>query len=75
VNVRVRERTPFSEIKSVQEATREIADKLGAQGRLLLRYSGTESLARVMIEGENQGQIEAYASRIAEAIRASIGSP
>jgi len=75
VNVRVRERRPFSEIKSVQKATREIEDKLGAQGRLLLRYSGTESLARVMIEGENQGEIEAYASRIAEAIRSSIGSP
>ena len=74
LNVKVREKKPFSEIESVQAATRAIEQKLGEYGRLLLRYSGTESLARVMIEGENQSEIEEYATRIASAIRESIGA-
>jgi phosphoglucosamine mutase len=73
VNVRVREKKPFAEIDSVQEITREIEGKLGAEGRLLLRYSGTESLARVMIEGAKQREIEEYAAKIADAIKDAIG--
>ena len=44
-----------------------------ARGRLLLRYSGTESLARVMIEGESQSQIELFARRLATVIRETLG--
>src|SRR5207244_3291444 len=54
VNVRVAEKRPFEELPSVQSATREIEEKLNSRGRLLLRYSGTEPLARVMIEGEDE---------------------
>jgi phosphoglucosamine mutase len=74
VNVRVREKVPFAELSSVQAAVTEVEELLSQKGRLLLRYSGTERLARVMIEGEHQRQIEEYAARIARAIEAEIGS-
>lgn len=74
VNVRVREKVPFAELSSVQAAVTEVEELLSQRGRLLLRYSGTERLARVMIEGEHQRQIEEYAARIAQAIEAEIGS-
>jgi phosphoglucosamine mutase len=74
VNVRVREKVPFSELTTVRAAIADVEELLSQKGRLLLRYSGTEPLARVMIEGENQHQIEEYAARIAHAIKSEIGS-
>lgn len=74
VNVRVREKKPFEEIASVQHLANEIKDQLGSRGRLLLRYSGTESLARVMIEGESESDVESKAHALAEVIRSEIGS-
>ena len=74
VNVRVREKSPFEEIPSVQQTAREVEQALDGRGRLLLRYSGTEPLARIMIEGEDEGQIRIDAGRIAEAIRREIGA-
>jgi phosphoglucosamine mutase len=74
LNVRVREKVPFSDLAPVQAEVKEVEELLSQQGRLLLRYSGTEPLARVMIEGENQGEIEEYARRIANAIEREIGA-
>jgi phosphoglucosamine mutase len=74
LNVRVREKRPFADLDSVQTAVGEVENELGNKGRLLLRYSGTEPLARVMIEGESQHQIESYAEKIAAAIRHEIGA-
>jgi len=74
VNVRVREKLPFDELESVDAAVRAVEERLSHKGRLLLRYSGTEPLARVMIEGENQFEIEDYANRIADAIKREIGA-
>jgi phosphoglucosamine mutase len=74
VNVPVREKRPFSEIPSLQEAVKETEEKLSQKGRLLLRYSGTEALARIMIEGERQSDIENYARQIARIIEREIGS-
>jgi phosphoglucosamine mutase len=73
VNVKVREKVPFAELPSVQAAVAEVEELLSQKGRLLLRYSGTERLARVMIEGEHQRQIEQYAAKIARAIESEIG--
>jgi phosphoglucosamine mutase len=73
VNILVKEKRPFAEVPSINYAAREIENELGARGRLLLRYSGTESLARVMIEGESQPQIEAYARRLATVIEEILG--
>lgn len=74
LNVRVREKRPFSDLPSVQAAVGDVEKRLANKGRLLLRYSGTERLARVMIEGESQHQIEAYAEGIAAAIKQEIGA-
>jgi len=74
VNVRVREKPAFAELPKVQAKCREIEKSMGDRGRLLLRYSGTESLARVMVEGEDAGNVEAVANSLAGVIRAEIGA-
>lgn len=74
VNVRVREKEPFNDIETVRRRVREIETELGERGRLLLRYSGTEALARVMIEGQSQTEIESYAQSLANVIRSAIGA-
>ena len=74
VNVRVREKRPFEELPAVQRLAHEIEQQLGNRGRLLLRYSGTESLARVMIEGESETEVRSQANALAEAIRTELGS-
>jgi phosphoglucosamine mutase len=73
VNVRVRERVPFEEVGEVARSSREVRERLGEGGRLLLRYSGTEPLARVMIEGQSQSEIDALAEGLAGVIRRSLG--
>src|SRR6185369_7751306 len=74
VNVRVREKRPFAELAAVQGVAREIESDLDGRGRLLLRYSGTEPLARIMIEGDDEHEIKAQADRLAVAIRRELGS-
>lgn len=74
-NVRVREKIPFAEIASVDRLAREIQVTLGDRGRLLLRYSGTEPLARVMIEGPTESEVRRHARKLAAAIQAEIGAP
>ncbi len=73
VNVAVASRIPVDDIPGLSEAVERIEGKLGESGRVLLRYSGTEPLLRVMIEGEDQAQIEAYAKELAELIRRVVG--
>lgn len=73
VNVPVKEKVPFADIPQISQAAKETEARLGERGRLLLRYSGTESLARVMIEGENQENIEKLAKDLANVIKESLG--
>jgi phosphoglucosamine mutase len=73
VNVPVCEKKPFEELPSLQRLAREVEQSLGDRGRLLLRYSGTEPVARVMIEGESERQINTLAKALAEAVRAELG--
>ena len=75
VNVRVREKRPFDEVPRIVGIADETRAKLGDKGRLLLRYSGTEPLARIMIEGPEQAEIERCADALAEAIRVTLGAP
>jgi phosphoglucosamine mutase len=73
-NVRVREKQPLQEIPAVRSciavAERDLKDK----GRVVVRYSGTEALARVMIEAESKEKMEKHANAIAQAIQAAIGA-
>src|SRR6266566_735946 len=72
VNVEVKVKPPFAEVPSILNVARKIETELGSRGRLLLRYSGTESLASVMIEGENQDEIEIRAQELASVIRKEL---
>ncbi|MGQ0763937.1 MAG: phosphoglucosamine mutase [Acidobacteriota bacterium] len=74
LNVRVREKRPFEELPSVQRLANEIQQTLGDRGRLLLRYSGTEPLARVMIEGPTEAEVNQGAQSLAAAIQKEIGA-
>jgi len=73
-NVRVREKVPFEEVAEVARAARDVQARLGERGRLLLRYSGTEPLARIMIEGQSQEEIERLAEELAAVIRRTLGA-
>lgn len=73
LNVTVKEKREFSEMPKVARKISEIERALGDRGRVLVRYSGTELLARVMLEGEDEKRIRAMADDIAAHIRAEIG--
>lgn len=73
VNVKVREKRPFEEVPEIAAIARQIESELDGSGRLLLRYSGTENLARVMIEGREQEKIDGQARRLADAIESTLG--
>ncbi len=60
-NVRVKQRIPLSEMPDIARLIADVEQRLGESGRLLVRYSGTEMLARVMVEGADQAQIGAFA--------------
>jgi phosphoglucosamine mutase len=73
VNVKVREKRPLDAIPSVALAIRAAEDELRDSGRVVIRYSGTEALARVMIEAESEAAMRRHADTIAAAIRAELG--
>ncbi|MCW8984879.1 MAG: phosphoglucosamine mutase [Thermoanaerobaculales bacterium] len=73
LNVPVSRKPPFEELPRVAAELAEANRRLDQRGRVLLRYSGTERLARVMIEGEDGDEIQALAEGIAEAIRSELG--
>lgn len=73
VNVHVREKLPFESVAKIADVVSDVEDELNGNGRLLLRYSGTENLARVMIEGKNQESINSQAARIADVIESELG--
>jgi phosphoglucosamine mutase len=73
VNVRVREKRPLEQIPAVVESIQQAEIDLHGNGRVVVRYSGTEALARVMIEAESEQQMREHAERIAQAIRVEIG--
>jgi phosphoglucosamine mutase len=72
VNVKVKEKRPFDAVPEIAAAARVLEHELDGHGRLLLRYSGTENLARVMIEGKDQNEITKQANDLAEIIRNSL---
>jgi phosphoglucosamine mutase len=73
VNVKVREKKPLESIPSVVAAIRAAEEELQDSGRVVIRYSGTEALARVMIEAESEDAMKHHANAIADAIRAELG--
>ena len=74
VNVRVRERKPIEELPGVKAAIHDAEKSFGDAGRVLVRFSGTEPVARVMVEGPDLERVEKFANHIASEIRAELGA-
>jgi len=72
-NVRVREKIPFAQIPAVQSAIDDAERELNGNGRVVVRYSGTEALARVMVEAESEPKMRAWTAAIAAAIHKALG--
>ena len=72
-NVKVREKMPFDSITRVSEVINQSKDRLESIGRLLVRYSGTEPVARIMVEGKDERLIKEIADTIAKAIQDTLG--
>lgn len=72
-NVRVRDKLPMEQLPSVMSAIRNAEDELDGNGRVVVRYSGTEKLARVMIEAESESLMNKHAAAIAGALQAALG--
>ena len=74
VNVRVARKRPLAELPMVQEEIRKAEAEFAGKGRILVRFSGTESLARVMVEGEDLERVPVVANRIADVLRAELAA-
>jgi phosphoglucosamine mutase len=73
-NVRVREKVPFSKVPEVQRVIESAERELNGNGRVVVRYSGTEALARVMVEAESEDKMHALTGSIADAIKQALGT-
>jgi phosphoglucosamine mutase len=73
VNVRVKSKPPLQSLPEVARALTEAETTLGENGRVVLRYSGTEPLVRVMVEAEHASDVDRFSKSIAEAVREAIG--
>lgn len=73
LNVRVREKKDLATVPAVVEAIARVERCIDGQGRVLVRYSGTEPLLRVMLEGKDQGEIHAWAQEIVDVVRQELG--
>ena len=71
-NVKVKNKPPFETVPSIQNALRAAHEKLGEKGRILLRYSGTETLARVMVEAEDNKLVEEIADKLVDVIKKEL---
>ncbi len=72
INVTVKKKPPFEEVPEILAAKETAEQALGGRGRVLLRYSGTESLARVMVEGEAAAQVEELAGMLADTVKNAL---
>lgn len=72
VNVRVKDKVPVDTVPQISAAMARVEAALAGRGRVLVRYSGTEPLLRIMIEGEDQATVQAWAEEIADAVRVTL---
>ncbi len=72
--MRVREKIPFAQVPGVQRAIEAAERELDGNGRVVVRYSGTEALARVMVEAESEEKMRALTAGIAGEIQKALGA-
>jgi len=73
INLKVREKRPLNEMPILQQAMREVEAKMNENGRLVVRYSGTENMLRIMIEGEDLDLISKMARHLTTIVQDQIG--
>jgi phosphoglucosamine mutase len=73
LNVRVREKVDLAAVPAVAAAIARVEARVNGQGRLLVRYSGTEPLLRVMLEGRHEDEIRAWAQEIVDVVKEHLG--
>ena len=73
INVPVSEKPDIATVAEIQDMVEQVESRLGDEGRVLIRYSGTQPLCRVMVEGPSQKETRTFAEQIAEKVRVSIG--
>lgn len=73
VNVQVSRKPPLDSVPQVMLAIREVESELGEEGRVLVRYSGTQDVCRVMVEGPTSERTQGYAARLAEVVKVALG--
>lgn len=73
INVEVRSKPDIETVPEIAEVIKSVESKLGRQGRVLVRYSGTQPLCRVMVEGQNEGKTRGYCHQIVDIVRNKIG--
>ena len=74
LGIRVTERKPIESLPSLQRAIRKVEAELGDRGRVLIRYSGTELLARIMVEGESEDSVQAIAQHLADELARALAA-
>jgi phosphoglucosamine mutase len=74
INVKVRERRDLMTVEPVAKVMKRVIDALGDRGRLLVRYSGTEPVVRVMVEGEDHSAVKLYGEEVADVVRKYLGA-
>jgi len=72
INVHVERKAPFESAPEIGKAVKRVEEDLGARGRVLLRYSGTEPVARVMVEGEDRDRVQEWAGFLAETLKTHL---
>jgi len=72
LNIAVDEKRPLDQLPEMTRRVRQVEDELGDRGRVLIRYSGTERKARIMVEGEDEARVRAYAEDLAETLRRAL---
>ena len=73
LNVPVRAKTDLAKVPAISAAISRVESHVAGQGRLLVRYSGTEPLLRIMLEGQRADEIQAWAQEIAEVVKKHLG--
>jgi phosphoglucosamine mutase len=73
VNIPVAQKRPIEELPGVMSAIQKVEEDLGREGRVLIRYSGTERKARVMVEGPDEDRVANYAQDLAETLQRNLG--
>jgi phosphoglucosamine mutase len=73
INVDVASKPPIDSVPAITEAIAQVESELGDEGRVLVRYSGTQNMCRVMVEGPTVEATEMYATRLADVVKDAIG--